>query len=524
MNKRQKKKNNNKLQQKQSQCLTRAQQRQLEEKERHQKDIELQKRKYELMIGHRFDDIFKNTKGGVWHEEHKTDIELINVFYNTHPFLHFKELDLDYLEYVDILLKKYGPVKEDYMIYSKNRNNCSRNPKLTYPSANLEIHHIDEDKVALLSNPKRGFYYPEYQRADRLVYANKFEHGILHYLIFKQGPNKSLGIGGIVNYGLFNDYAQQSEENRQTVLYIISCMFQIADYVNRMDILEYFINLYNCHFVAPGFTQNYINNLANNYHLHKIILDMCPIGITEVSGEEYYNNFFPTKWALKYDKVYIFRTKNNITASGIITKKGTISLFHNGAFSATPLKDINFLYQHLDEYYLTINQYQTILQQKLKPISDYIKANGGSGFIHGRIIDIDIINHIYFNPYENSLLGYTSTLEDWMNGRTLHLKEANKLLPPPAEGQLNLPATLSQQFNIVPIIPDHAIVQASKHYKDSELFDDDACQMYKDNRKQYRLQQSVAFHHVTEWEDIFNENYNWVDTDIDLIAPMIEMK
>ena len=44
-----------------------------------------------------------------------------------------------------------------------------------------------------------------------------------------------------------------------------------------------------------------------------------------------------------------------------------------------------------------------------RQISDIIKKIGGSGTIHGCIIDIDFYNHIYVNPIDLSITGYCAT-------------------------------------------------------------------------------------------------------------------
>ena len=41
-----------------------------------------------------------------------------------------------------------------------------------------------------------------------------------------------------------------------------------------------------------------------------------------------------------------------------------------------------------------------------KIISNQVKEIGGSGTIHGSIIDIDFFNHIYVNPFDGTLSGY----------------------------------------------------------------------------------------------------------------------
>lgn len=88
-----------------------------------------------------------------------------------------KVWNMSYDEYVQVLLKKYGPATSDYFV--NGRILASRTKE------GLECHHIDEDKIAGLSNRSAEKQYPEYQKADRLVYCNRIEHLILHAKIAK---------------------------------------------------------------------------------------------------------------------------------------------------------------------------------------------------------------------------------------------------------------------------------------------------------------------------------------------------
>ena len=116
--------------------------------------------------------------------------------------LHDYELvkNYDYSTYCNHLLEKYGAVGGDYFMPT-----FSPNMIIKRADEGLYIHHIDEDKVANLSDydvAKANSF--DYQRAERLVYADLFEHILLHILIGEQ--NKGLGFGGAeVMFAYAND-------------------------------------------------------------------------------------------------------------------------------------------------------------------------------------------------------------------------------------------------------------------------------------------------------------------------------
>lgn len=89
------------------------------------------------------------------------------------------EIGMEYYEYVDYLLNKYGEVKGDYFLDEEFR---ITNRKIKRSGEGLEIHHVDEITVPLLSYGSLDGDF-SHQKADRLVYADKIEHLLLHMKI-----------------------------------------------------------------------------------------------------------------------------------------------------------------------------------------------------------------------------------------------------------------------------------------------------------------------------------------------------
>ena len=90
---------------------------------------------------------------------------------------------MTYDEYVQYLLKKYGGAKYDYF----RTRECRSKSNVTRGNEGLECHHIDEDKYSLLCKTDFAREHWETQTADRLVYANKIEHILLHIKIANMG-------------------------------------------------------------------------------------------------------------------------------------------------------------------------------------------------------------------------------------------------------------------------------------------------------------------------------------------------
>ena len=91
-----------------------------------------------------------------------------------------EEWDMTYDEYVQYLLDKYGGALDNYFRTKECR---SKNPNISRTMEGLECHHIDENKYIHLSTPEFARQHWESQKYDRLVYADKIEHLLLHIKI-----------------------------------------------------------------------------------------------------------------------------------------------------------------------------------------------------------------------------------------------------------------------------------------------------------------------------------------------------
>lgn len=116
--------------------------------------------------------------------------------------------EMDYEKAICHLLKKYGPVKDDYYrekSYFKFLNDEIKSitkGKYSRTSEGLYCHHIYENEELMLSNiniikyMKLPYYY---QKKENLVYCDLIEHAILHILIADE-TNHKYGYAGYITY------------------------------------------------------------------------------------------------------------------------------------------------------------------------------------------------------------------------------------------------------------------------------------------------------------------------------------
>lgn len=106
---------------------------------------------------------------------------------------------LSYRELVQLLIKKYGEVTDDFFrekSYARFLNEEIKTPakgKYSRALEGLYCHHIFENKYENIGNLEfiRAYKYPyELQRKANLVYCDLVEHLILHVLIMKETNGK----------------------------------------------------------------------------------------------------------------------------------------------------------------------------------------------------------------------------------------------------------------------------------------------------------------------------------------------
>lgn len=160
------------------------------------------------------------------------------------------EILMSYQELVDYLLNKYGPAEYDYFC---NESCRSRDQKVSRGGEGLQCHHIDEDKAIQLSVTKFALNNPyDYQKADRLVYCNVFEHLLLHMKIAFEPRNSDAnmwenpGVGGIINIlkGI-NDYYDgygYKKKHQKKMYDIIANNFD--EYIGLLVVLQVNVKTY----------------------------------------------------------------------------------------------------------------------------------------------------------------------------------------------------------------------------------------------------------------------------------------
>jgi len=134
-------------------------------------------------------------------------------------------------------------------------------------------------------------------------------------------------------------------------------------------------------------------------------------GIYEISREQYldFNRGMNINITFNRTDGFIDMLKNcGIYCFIFETYKG-LYLLNGGKIKKLATSDINYYFTNLTKYSDCVKKMLYDYNAALKSIANSIKAIGGSGIIHGCIVDIDYYNHIYLNPNDGTITPYYAT-------------------------------------------------------------------------------------------------------------------
>ena len=103
-------------------------------------------------------------------------------------------------------------------------------------------------------------------------------------------------------------------------------------------------------------------------------------------------------------KIYVL--KKNELYMYVLQSASSLCLLVGGQRKKLPRYDIQYYYDNMELYAQKVTEAVTPFQNALSAISDEVRKFGGWGSIHGCIVDIDFLNHIYLNPFDGTLTAY----------------------------------------------------------------------------------------------------------------------
>lgn len=150
--------------------------------------------------------------------------------------------------------------------------------------------------------------------------------------------------------------------------------------------------------------------------IHYDIFSDYQDGIYEISREEYLDFSRGLKVTMTFNRTegqILMLKRDGIYCFFYRAETGKIYLLKGGSTRKVEHQDIQYFYDTMSVYKKAMEYVMHDYHEALKHISRQIQKIGGSGRIHGSIVDIDDFNHIYLNPGNGQILCYWALAVDY---------------------------------------------------------------------------------------------------------------
>ena len=192
-------------------------------------------------------------------------------------------------------------------------------------------------------------------------------------------------------------------------------------------------------------------------------------------------------FALKHDGIYMFLYQEHI-----------LSILNGGALSKAE-HDIDYYFENLSLFASKVKKAFEPYHSALTSIGEWIRKHGGKGSVHGCIVDIDLLNHIYLDPYDAKAKFYFAT--DMTN--KVFFRDLNHLLQdsPIIYCKESLQKALISDSDGIPILLSNGTDSSLTPVPEAVL--DRA--MYEPSRNMRSIQYAIENNVVRFWRDAILE-------------------
>lgn len=150
----------------------------------------------------------------------------------------------------------------------------------------------------------------------------------------------------------------------------------------------------------------------------------------------------------------LYMLKRNNKYMFMLESSKSLCLLAGGHRKKLERYDIQYYYDSMDRYCAAVLRSIEPFQTVVKKISEEVKRIGGTGVIHGCIVDIRDYSHIYINPFDGKLTSY------WAPDITKRLKyNSIQMLLEEKEPDLLSSFLNERNQHAMPIIDNHLMPQ-----------------------------------------------------------------
>lgn len=147
-------------------------------------------------------------------------------------------------------------------------------------------------------------------------------------------------------------------------------------------------------------------------------------------------------YALKRNDYYLFLNKSF----------AGLNLLEGGQRKRLTYNNIIYYYDNMLRYIENVKKAILPYRNVLEAIANEVRYIGGQGYIHGCIVDIDFLNHIYLNPYDGKIVPYFAYS---MGGREVYSDLQSLVVAKIPE--LSEKLLEAQKKNTIPLLSQYAV-------------------------------------------------------------------
>lgn len=175
-------------------------------------------------------------------------------------------------------------------------------------------------------------------------------------------------------------------------------------------------NEYFCDEEKTVYSDNQIGYPSTNiglkhFNLNRVydVFRYYPDGVYNISREQYLDFNRGVKISVTFNRVGIIHMLKRNNVYCFIFENPEMKKFfllNGGMIYHLDHNDINYYFDRMSYYSDAVKCLLSGYNHALKSISNCIKQIGGTGTIHGCIVNIDFFNHIYVNPIDGTITPY----------------------------------------------------------------------------------------------------------------------
>ena len=225
-----------------------------------------------------------------------------------------------------------------------------------------------------------------------------------------------------------------------------------------------------------------------DYSLKCNIFNDYEDGIHLISLEQYLLFYRKMGYSIscKLQGEYYLLKKNDILMFVYKNDKGNLYIMNGGRQNRLKYKDIEYYFNNMDNYSIIIKEGTKSYYEYINQLSDYIKSIGGSGNVHGTIVDIDFYNHVYVNIYDGKITPYWAASMDY------------KIVYPSFQELLSnhcpkILENMNSNKNELVVMKNELISSGGEFYEDTKI--------YRESRMMKKIQYLIDDNIIRVWND-----------------------